>query len=70
MFGFLQIFVRHNVLEYLFIIFNASQGFFIMVAFICNQRVCNLVLGKREPISSDGAVVTKQMSAQKNQSFD
>ena len=41
-----------------------------MVAFICNQRVCNLVPRKREPISSDGAVVTKQMSAQKNQSFD
>ena len=39
LFGFLRIFLPVEVLEYLFIIFNASQGVFIMIAFVLNRRV-------------------------------
>ena len=39
LFGFLRIFLPVEVLEYLFIIFNASQGLFIMIAFVLNRRV-------------------------------
>ena len=62
LFGFLQILVRNDVLEYLYIILNASQGVFIMVAFICNKRVYSLLLKKSTRKSSDVAVITKQTS--------
>ena len=62
MFGFLQILVRSDILEYLFIILNASQGVFIMVAFICNRRVYFLLFKRPTTTPSDGAVVTKQSS--------
>ena len=42
-FGYLYVFLKDETLEYLFIICNASQGVFIMVAFIVNRRVFNLV---------------------------
>lgn len=28
--------------EYLFILFNATQGIFLMFAFVCNRRVYNM----------------------------
>ena len=62
LFGFIQILVRNDVLEYLFIILNASQGLFIMVAFICNQRVYSLIFKTSTRTSLDVAVVTKQSS--------
>ena len=40
--GFMQILIQTQILEYLFIIFNASQGVFIMVAFVLNRRVCSM----------------------------
>ena len=47
-FGFLQLFLNHEFLEYVFIIFNASQGVFIMTAFVLNRRVLSLFRKKRE----------------------
>ena len=46
LFGFFQLVFQTDVLEYLFIIFNAGQGVFIMVAFVLNKRVLSLVCGK------------------------
>ena len=41
-FGFLQYFLHEDILEYIFIALNASQGVFIMVAFVLNKRICTL----------------------------
>ena len=41
--GLFQVLMKHEFLEYLFIIFNASQGVFIMVAFVVNKRVGSLL---------------------------
>ena len=41
-FGFLQIVLKVEILELIFIILNASQGVFIMVAFVLNKRVLSL----------------------------
>ena len=41
--GFLQLVLNFEWLEYLFIIFNASQGVFIMVAFVLNKRVMSMI---------------------------
>ena len=43
LFGYVFIILKKEALEYLFIICNASQGFFIMVAFILNKRVFTLM---------------------------
>ena len=45
--GFLQFVFNHEVFEYLFIIFNASQGIFIMIAFVLNKRVRSLFSRKK-----------------------
>ena len=41
-FGYMYIVLENEIFEYLFIIFNACQGVFIMIAFILNRRVCIL----------------------------
>ena len=41
-FGFLQYFLHEDILEYIFIVLNASQGVFIMVAFVLNKKICTL----------------------------
>ena len=46
-FGYLFIILKNETLEYLFIICNASQGLFIMVAFIVNKRIYKLVRRRR-----------------------
>ena len=51
-FGFLQLLIRQEFIEYLFIIFNASQGVFIMIAFVCNHRVYSLIFKRRSLTSS------------------
>ena len=51
-FGFLQIFLNTEALEYLFIIFNAGQGVFIMIAFMFNKRTMSLLCAKAEISSS------------------
>ena len=43
--GFAMVFTNIPAFEYLFIIFNASQGVFIFLAFVCNKRVLNLYRG-------------------------
>ena len=50
-FGYLRILFELEVLEYLFIAFNASQGVFIMIAFVLNRRVIALMCGKSMPSS-------------------
>ena len=40
MVGYLYIFIEHEIIEYVFIILNASQGVFIMAGFILNERMC------------------------------
>ena len=42
LFGYIHILLKHEVIEYLFIVFNASQGVFIMIAFVLNRRVFSL----------------------------
>ena len=37
--GFLLILIQSEVLEYIFILLNASQGIFIMIAFSFNRRL-------------------------------
>ena len=51
-FGFLQIFLNIEALEYLFIIFSAGQGVFIMIAFMLNKRVMSLLCAKDKLSSS------------------
>ena len=46
-FGYLFIILKNETLEYLFIICNASQGFFIMVAFILNKRIYTLICRRK-----------------------
>ena len=42
-FGFLQLFVKNELLEYQFILLNAGQGIFIMIAFVLNERIFKLL---------------------------
>lgn len=41
-----------DVLEYLFIILNAGQGVFIMIAFVLNRRVLSVIFEKNTVTSS------------------
>ena len=41
-FGFLGILTKVKVFEILFVLTNASQGFFLMISFVCNKRVLGL----------------------------
>ena len=45
--GFLLLIIPNEVLEYMFILLNASQGLFVMVAFIFNKRVWKSCRGER-----------------------
>ena len=45
-FGFINLLIRLDIMEYLFIVFNASQGVFIMIAFVFNKRVFSLCCAK------------------------
>ena len=65
-FGFLQLLVRQDFIENLFIIFNASQGVFIMIAFVCNHRVYSLMCRKRKLISSEQGPDTDKTLDQKS----
>ena len=51
-FGFINLLIRHDILEYLFIVLNASQGVFIMIAFVLNKRVCSLCCMEPKNIAS------------------
>ena len=62
-FGFLHILLNREFLEYIFIIFNASQGVFIMLAFVINERVLSLVFRKKRVVST-----TKPTSLERTQS--
>ena len=50
--GVFQVLIKHEILEYLFIIFNASQGVFIMIAFVLNKRIVSLFCYKTNLSSS------------------
>ena len=56
-FGYVHIFLELEIIEYLFIVFNACQGLFIMIGFILNKRVCTvyrrLTPRKRDTISDE-----------------
>ena len=52
-FGFLRLFLTLDALEYLFIILNAGQGIFIMVAFVLNKRVLSMFFSKGKATVSD-----------------
>ena len=51
-FGFINLLIRHDILGYLFIVLNASQGVFIMIAFVLNKRVCSLCCTEPKNIAS------------------
>ena len=55
-FGFLRLFLILDILEYIFIILNAGQGIFIMVAFVLNKRVLSMYFSKRKAAVSDQTV--------------
>ena len=44
--GYLSLLIKSDVLEYQFILLNAGQGVFIMLAFVCNRRVYRLIKDK------------------------
>ncbi|XP_045197928.2 probable G-protein coupled receptor Mth-like 1 [Mercenaria mercenaria] len=54
-FAFMAKYSDSEVLLYLFIIFNAFQGFFIFVCFVCTKRVFNLV---RKSFRHEGSSTT------------
>ncbi|ESP02765.1 hypothetical protein LOTGIDRAFT_156711 [Lottia gigantea] len=41
--GFLAIITGNQVLSYLFILINASQGIFLFISFVCNERIKKLI---------------------------
>ena len=57
-FGYLLILLQNEILEYLFIICNASQGVFIMVAFVFNHRTY-VMLCKSKRLSRTSAQGTE-----------
>ena len=61
-FGYLFILLKYEFLEYLFIIFNASQGVFIMIAFVLNKRVVQLIFRKKAR-----TVMTDRLSSEKKE---
>ena len=65
-FGYLRLLTGVEVFEYLFIIFNACQGVFIMIAFVLNQRVWAHVFKKRvivsQTILSEGVITIDRES--------
>ena len=61
-FGFILLFVQSDVCEYLFIIFNASQGLFIMIAFILNKRVISLCCGEKGAIRTSIVTISSKKS--------
>ena len=50
--GFLLLLIQNVVLEYLFILLNASQGLFIMIAFVFNRRLLNQCWGRLSALRS------------------
>ena len=61
-FGFILLFVESEVCEYLFIIFNASQGLLIMIAFIFNHRVFSLCCGEKGLIRTSIGMMSSKKS--------
>ena len=55
-FGFLRLFLILDILEYIFIILNAGQGIFIMIAFVLNKRVLSMYFSKGKTAVSDQTV--------------
>ena len=51
--GFALLLVQNEVLEYVFIILNASQGIFIMMAFVLNRRLLNQCMEKISALRSE-----------------
>ena len=51
--GFLLLLIQNEVLEYVFILLNASQGLFIMIAFAFNSRLVNQCCGKLSQLRSE-----------------
>ena len=73
LFGYIHILLKHEVTEYLFIIFNASQGVFIMIAFVLNRRVYSLfrawsTVQKTDTLSKHSAVEEINKTGRENPS--
>ena len=51
-FGFLQLLLNNEVIEYIFIVLNASQGVSIMIAFVVNKRTLSLYCKKKHDSSN------------------
>ena len=66
--GYLQLLLSHEVFQYLFILFNASQGIFIMIAFVMNKRVYLLFCPKRssDPDQRDHKTINSNLSISQN----
>ena len=66
--GYLQLLLSHEVFEYLFILFNASQGIFIMIAFVMNKRVYLLFCPRRssDPDPGDHKTINSNLSVSQN----
>ena len=52
-FGFIHFFTAAEALEYIFIIFNASQGVFIFLSFVFNKRVLDMYQNKIRELKSE-----------------
>lgn len=42
LFGFIYLWTNHSAFSYAFILFNSSQGIFILIAFVANHRVLSM----------------------------
>ena len=58
LFGFIYTFTDVEALEYVFIIFNAGQGAFLFLAFVCNKRVLGMYRYKLKSGLPDSLVST------------
>ena len=67
-FGYLNLLLSLEALEYVFIVLNASQGVFIMIAFVVKKQVLSLFCKKKLSTSTDTRTV--EMSPSSQQKFD
>lgn len=65
-FGFIYFFTESEAVEYIFIIFNATQGVFIFVSFICNKRVLDMYRNTIQTIKSKSEQLESSTSRKKS----
>ena len=68
-FAFILLLIKSDIIEYLFIIFNAGQGVFIMVAFVLNKRIFSHCF-KEKDLTTVSALATAHTTVSGLESVD